>query len=349
MVKKSSGKKATTTTQKVAATVTTPPVSPEVQGDPKHQQRLLDIFSEAFYSVLSADTFPTLIQEIKQALFNRDFSTAFGREDYLEAYAARWSPTRALCYSHVLRGLESHLSPITTAAAGSDKGRSNLQVVSIGGCAAEHVAVASYVSQCSLEGGHITLVDSAPWSQVASLMHARLTMPPELSRYASASAKASNCAFIEPERLSMSFVQKDVLSLDGRTVADLLRLGPGEGRDPLLVTLFFTLNELYTDGGIGKTTSFLTSLGRSLPNGSLLLVLDSPGSYSETALGKEKKRYPMHWLLDHTLLKADDASVKWEKLKSNDSKWFRLPDTLRYPMQLENMRYQMHLYKLERC
>ena len=38
----------------------------------------------------------------------------------------------------------------------------------------------------------------------------------------------------------------------------------------------------------------------------------------------------------------------WEKLESADSVWFRLAEGLRYPIQLENMRYQMHLYRARR-
>jgi 25S rRNA (uracil2843-N3)-methyltransferase len=76
----------------------------------------------------------------------------------------------------------------------------------------------------------------------------------------------------------------------------------------------------------------------------------------------------MHWLLDHTLLKvAASASLgaeeengqseakdkrareqecpRWEKLKEEESTWFRLPEGLNYPLELEDMRYQLHLYR----
>jgi len=82
----------------------------------------------------------------------------------------------------------------------------------------------------------------------------------------------------------------------------------------------------------------------------MLLVVDSPGSYSETSIGKESKRYPMQWLLNHTLLETSKerggkGDVKWEKLVSDESRWFRLADDLKYPISLENMRYQVHLYR----
>ena len=75
-------------------------------------------------------------------------------------------------------------------------------------------------------------------------------------------------------------------------------------------------------------------------------MVDSPGSYSEVKLGKtgQAKRYPMKWLLDHTLLKEAGAG-KWDKLVERDSVWFRVDEKLQYPLDLENTRYQIHVYQ----
>ena len=77
--------------------------------------------------------------------------------------------------------------------------------------------------------------------------------------------------------------------------------------------------------------------------------MDSPGSYSEAAVGKEKKKYPMQWLLDHTLVEIETPDYHWEKLESEESVWFRVPEELFYPIPLENMRYQLHLYRLDKA
>ncbi|KAJ4318960.1 hypothetical protein N0V84_006584 [Fusarium piperis] len=354
-----------------------PPSSLQSQAE---QQRLLDVFSNAFSSVLTSDDLSRLLQEVKQALFNRDFATAFGREDYLEAYAARWSPTRTLCYTAVFLSIKEHLDGILASEEGSSNGknlgsstqagltqdsnveeassaengpdaskadssqpRSILKMLSIGGCAAEHLAFASYLQSTSING-HLTLLDSAPWASVISSLESSINSPPPISKYASAAARAANRALLEPGQLSVEVVQQDVLALDVDSLTD--RCAGGE--IPIVVTLLFTLNELYTSGGIGKTTKFLKNLGQALAPGSLVLVADSPGSYSEAALGKEKKRYPMQWLLDHTLLETETPGYSWEKLQSDDSIWFRLPEGLSYPIPLENMRYQIHLYRLEK-
>lgn len=366
---KSSQSKPAPSSSAAASAAAAAPSPTATQLDTKHQQHLLTIFSEAFATALASETFPGLLQEIKQALFHRDFAAAFGREDYLEAYAARWAPTRALGYAAVLKGLEGYLAEVVagedatvepeaeevTGEPGDDKvkeevdvaapiRRRQIKMVSIGGCASEQVAFASYLSQTSLSG-QLTLVDSAPWSHVTCLIQEHITTPPRLSRYTSAALKASSKALVESSQLSLSFTQQDVLQLERGKLAELL------GAEPLVVTILFTLNELYTNGGIGKTTKFLANLGQALPDRSLLLILDSPGSYSEAAVGKEnmKKRYPMQWLLDHTLIGTDGSGYRWEKLESHDSVWFRLPEGLSYPMQLENMRYQMHLYRIEKA
>ena len=82
------------------------------------------------------------------------------------------------------------------------------------------------------------------------------------------------------------------------------------------------------------------------------MVIDSAGSYSEVTLNGNTKKYPMQWLLDYTLLEnckreTTSGSITWTKIQGNDGVWFRLPEGLKYPLELENMRYQIHLYKRE--
>lgn len=370
-----------------------------------HQQALLDVFRSTFNSVLSSASFNTTLQEVKTALFRRDFNTAFGNDEYLEAYAARWSPTRALCYASVFARLQVHLAACTfnTAAqnpigeqlvvgdaspslpedfsdaakhddnVGATTANQNstpaatrtLKALAIGGAAAEAVAFGSFLNQQRTQhpeahpslSGEITLLDIAPWSNVVASLRTALTTPPTLSKYASAAAHATNAALVAaPHQLRRcSFRQHDVLALRKQDLTSLLFGGDGasqqqqqqQQQQPVLVTLLFTLNELFTAGGIGKTTAFLLTLTSVLSKGSLLLVIDSPGSYSETTVGKEAKRYPMQWLLDKILLEAKDEhdNAEWDKVESADSLWFRLGQDLEYPIPLEDMRYQMHLYR----
>ncbi|KAL1836983.1 hypothetical protein VTJ49DRAFT_4417 [Mycothermus thermophilus] len=318
-------------------------------SDPKHQQRVLDIFRRAFEDVLSSGHLTTKLQSVKQALYDRDFARAFGDAENLEVYAARWSPTRALCYASVLYGDDSKDVAETEEKPSLDElpPPQNFKALCIGGGAAELVAIAALLHQRpSPLAASVTLLDSGPWDAVISKLTTSLTTPPPISKYASEAAKLSNVAFVPASHLTPAFLQQDVLALDKSQLASLI------GPTPLLITILFTLNELFTAAGLGKTTAFLLALTSVVPPGSLLLVVDSPGSYSETSVGKEAKRYPMHWLLDRVVVdttrREPVGGRRWVKVEEKESVWFRLPDgELDYPIQLENMRYQMHLYRAE--
>ncbi|EFQ32372.1 hypothetical protein CGRA01v4_11255 [Colletotrichum graminicola] len=410
------------------------------------QQRVLSTFNAAYNPILTSRALGEVLQEVKAALYARDFDAAFARArpEALDAYAARWSPTRALGYAAVFLSIEEHLRKLEAAAevkpeagaeaeaeaigdarrgdvpssedetsgateslgadgpstdadaasaaatAVADDGvvpaapaaqgehanppppsetegvgptsppdpaavdtpepstqlTQSIRALSIGGGAAEIAAFATYLSQqpSRFLRGAMTLLDSAPWADAVAKLHDALTIPPPLSQYANAAARAANVAIIEPGRLTSSFTQQNILTMTRNQLSR--KLGDG----PLLVTLLFTLNELYTTAGIGKTTAFLLDLTATVPLGSLLLVVDSPGSYSEASVGKESKKYPMQWLMDHTLVTKPEKEgiaegCRWEKLESHDSVWFRLADSLNYPIPLENMRYQMQLYR----
>lgn len=314
---------------------------------------MLDVFRNTFKSVLtSPDEMSKTLQEIKTALFNREFDKAFGNEEYLDAYAARWSPTRALCYERVLHRATVELNMETTYP-GYDPNRNitelpkpprTLRVVSIGGGAAELAAVAAFLrgELQQTTSAELVLVDSGPWKSTVDKLYAGLTTPPTVSPYANAAAKAAAAAagpFISADRLSVRFEQHDVLSLSSEKLQSIV------DDKPVLLTLCFTLNELFTAGGLAKTTVFLSTLTAVLPLDSLLLIVDSAGSYSEVGVGSSAKKYPMQWLMDK-VLSGDRDGRWWAKVEADESVWFRLKPNLDYPIQLENMRHQVHVHRL---
>lgn len=379
------------------------------------QQLLVNVFRDAF-STQFGTNLSSLIQEVKQHLFNRDFDQAFGSQKYLEAYAIRWSPSRALAYLDIFANLPDLRDsvircslPVTSnaesletpagsstsrppdvqsdddrnslgpSAQASSDGQKACKVVSLGGGAgAEIVALAGYAhhlrpasgsdhsmeertstsSDCTADHWKarklvLTTVDIADWSPVVHALHENVTQPPHLSQFASSAAKAANKPLVDLESFSCAFHQRDLLDLSVEDLTDVLK-------DASMVTIMFTLNELYSVS-MAKTTNFLLALTFLLETGTLLLVVDSPGSYSSVAVGSSGetspggtvKKYPMQWLLDHTLLEASSIGSskttseggQWEKILSEDSRWFRVPEGLKYPVTLENMRYQIHLYR----
>ncbi|KAK6007767.1 hypothetical protein QM012_004581 [Aureobasidium pullulans] len=344
------------------------------------QQSLLNVFRDACNKGSPAEI-EHVLQEVKGHLFNRDFATAFGKDEYLEAYAARWSPSRALGYAQIFSDLTPEIAKLLNqkssdtkvtsqddadlseqleskmALEGSAHSSKPLSIVCLGGGAgAEVVGFAGWLkylrdnvpssdaeSHPDISKLDIFGIDIAKWDKVMQDLHQGVVTPPVLSKYASAAAKAANKALLPSEVFNVRFKQQDILDTDAAGVNDLLA-----GSD--IVTIMFTLNELYSTS-VAKTQRLLYSLTASMRPGSLLLVVDSPGSYSTVTLNGATQKYPMQWLLDHTLLSPKKnaekgAPAQWKKLVSDESRWFRLPDEdLKYPIDLENMRYQIHLYQ----
>jgi 25S rRNA (uracil2843-N3)-methyltransferase len=336
------------------------------------QQLILDHFTRAFPCPNPTDL-KQQIQTVKGHLYNRDFASAFSKPEYLDAYALRWSAARALGYAKLFAflshsgGLSSLLPDTADSNAANPAGRTSLsslssdgadsvaankrQVLCIGGGAgAELVALCASTLATSASPPaaglrpllSVTLLDIADWSTVASKLEVALTTTPTLSQYASAAAKASNGPFVERQNLEVSFVHTDVLDPWDESLRTKVSTAG-------LVTIMFTLNELFS-ASRAKATAMLLSLSDLMRIGSELLVVDSPGSYSEVGVGRgsEGKKYPMKFLLQHTLMEV--AKGKWELVYGEESRWFRVGENgkgegLRYALELENMRYQVWLYR----
>jgi 25S rRNA (uracil2843-N3)-methyltransferase len=307
------------------------------------QQLLLNIFKDSFSERFETDIKP-LLQEIKGHLYNRDFGAAFGKEEYLEAYAARWSPSRALGYLQLLESLGRELQPFSEKDEVWEDTR--WKVVCLGGGAgAEIVALGGFLKwlDMTVEEEHgrdlsVVAIDIADWTNVVENLTQHIIAKPPTSKYASAAARAARAPLVDKACLNVSFHQYDMLNTPFATLSPLL-----QGAN--FVTLMFTLNELYSTS-LSLTQQFLLNLTSSLRPGSILLVVDSPGSYSTVTLNGTEKKYPMQWLLDHTLLEEKrGAEPQWEKIEEDESKWFRMDERLTYPIELENMRFQLHLYR----
>jgi 25S rRNA (uracil2843-N3)-methyltransferase len=192
------------------------------------------------------------------------------------------------------------------------------------------------------------LVDRANWAPIVSSLQTGLATPPILSKYASASAKANNASFLAPGVLNTSFHQCNILEASQDELESVI------GAEVALITLLFTLSDLHASS-VAKSTAFLLKLTLAAPKNSLLLIVDSPESSSEAAIenndqSKEKKSYPMRYLLDLVLMekrlpKAVDDNPAWEKLVEDQSRLFKLEEGLKYPIGLENIRFQFYLFR----
>lgn len=202
---------------------------------------------------------------------------------------------------------------------------------------------------------HLNFVDVADWSSVLSKLDQGLKTPPTLSKYASAAARAANVSFLLPGTLEHTFMRADILDYGTDDLRAMI------ATDPALITFMFTLNELYMTS-MPRTTAFFQRVTEATPKGTLLLVVDAPGAYSQVAVGNAKegegtRNYPMSRLLDYALLPnstkksgsedSDDEEPEraWDKVIEEPVMSYRLEQGLKYPVSLENMKFQVHLFK----
>lgn len=348
------------------------------------EKRMLEVYRTTFPASNDFEALKPTLQEIRDALNCRDFDTAFGREEYLEAYTIRWSPSRTLVYTQLLawictqRANDAYIKQLV----GSVEHESPTKVVCFRGGASEFMAISGllrYLRPSEAAGNprttdgeisegldalsisspnapspllQVNLFDAADWASVLSKLDQGLKTPPTLSKYASAAVRAANASFLLPGIAEHTFTRADVLDLN----TEDLRASVGPA--PALLTLMYTLNELYTIS-MSRTTAFLRRLKEVAPKGSLLLVVDSPVAYSEVTAanaeeGEVKRKYPMNLLLDYALLpkkqNPDDSDEEqperaWEKVINEPSMVHKLDDALKFPVSLENVRFQVHLFK----
>lgn len=224
----------------------------------------------------------------------------------------------------------------------------------------------------------VTAVDIADWSAVVDRLSRAIKSPavPGTKGHSAPLLPTGPEKEVQGGRFDVHFQRADVLALTDEELKRLLlppysdvtsengTTGHGGGKT-VLVTLMFTLNELFSTS-MAKTTAFLLRMTDLLEPGTILLVVDSPGSYSTVSFGKkmssssgnadsnkaeqqqQQRTYPMRFLLDHTLMSV--AADKWERVFSQDSRWFRREAAkLRYDVGegagLEDMRFQIHIYR----
>lgn len=362
------------------------------------QQLLLNVFKHALFTSPSVSTnedkeglegeeedISTQIQRLKTHLYNRDFESAFAdaSPSLLRAYALRWSASRSLAYCGLFRGVVDCALDLDSEA--QDGEEENVGVLCIGGGAgAEIVALAGAwraiqdestrnttdeslpvegVESLSLSENTcqkrrrrrkmaITAIDIAEWSDVVSRLTAAI-------HSADVSGTKTCVAPLihgnEDKRIDITFQKLDILSISEEDLKSLLQR-------QRVISLMFTLNELFSTS-ISKTTQLLLRMTDIASPGTILMVVDSPGSYSTLSFSKnessetqqqQQRQYPMKFLLDHTLLSVAEGS--WEKLVSQDSRWFRKDANhkLHYNVdleggqgfiRLEDMRFQIHVYR----
>ncbi|AOW06282.1 hypothetical protein B0I72DRAFT_139006 [Yarrowia lipolytica] len=275
-------------------------------------QSVLDLFSWAFEKTLalSDDVLTERMQAVKSDLYNRDYMAAFGSQDNLDVYAVRWSPARALAYHELFKqhNVLRHDKP---------------NVLCIGGGAGgELAALLGLIAETPQKDEiKLNMVDIAAWGECVSKLE---------GAFPNIYDKNTN-----KDAVTTTFVQGDVLIPE--TIPSFAPY--------TCITLMFTTNELFAENK-AQTIRLLNRMTEQCESGTLLLVCESAGSYSDIQING--KTFPVHFLLDHTMAKGRNSTTgPWEIVNQSNSEWFRINKELElvYPWKLEDMRYFFRLYR----
>ncbi|KAK7207876.1 hypothetical protein BZA70DRAFT_272413 [Myxozyma melibiosi] len=347
------------------------------------QQALLTLLQRTFSAAFSDPaTLSAAIQAVKAHLYARDYLAAFDSPDYLLAYVVRWSSSRALAYLHVFGDLCPQIPLLLSSAAKPKK-----RVLCVGGGAGgEVLALAALANDLGARGVDILAVDIADWEDVFTRLRDGIarqlgwlaeedSKPPVDLNFLQFDILDVPCQILDgdqSQKISLESLSSSSSSPITATATAPDALPPSSSSAPPappappptdkldvskfdLITVLFTANELFVESK-PRTISFLRHLCDRCKPGTILLILESAGSYSHISIGS--KTFPVQFLLDHTLVDPSPSpsssssssssapSDRWEKLIEDDSVWFRLDEKqLRYPLQLENMRFFIRLYK----
>jgi len=284
-------------------------------------QAILDLFKHVLAPEFSSGdaVMGARLRRIKALFVQRDYDAIFNTPAHLPVYVCEYVPSRVLCYVDLALTWRADLLPLLQ--------RGRLSVCAVGGGAGSDVvfvAAARALIASGTEGKtgdddslllSIHTVDMGEWGDVVARLVHGIQSEWELP-------------------IASTFDQFNVLQMgdpgsQAQTAGLTKQLTTTE-----LVTLMFTVNELFQLNK-GRAISFMQALLQALPRGAHVLIVDSAGDFSELKVGSRT-------FMVYTLL---DAIKGWEKVQGHDSKWYRFPDKLSYPLELNNMRYFARLYR----
>lgn len=127
-------------------------------------------------------------------------------------------------------------------------------------------------------------------------------------------------------QLECVFDQSDILELSNEET--IHRLSTSN-----LITFMFVMNELFVKKG--PAMALIQKMIGCMKKNAHLLVVESAGSFSHLKVGN--KTYMVYTLLD--------AIKDLEPVISEDARWYRHPEDLKYPLDVQNMRYFIRLYR----
>ncbi|KAG0173745.1 hypothetical protein DFQ30_007030 [Apophysomyces sp. BC1015] len=283
------------------------------------EQNILSLIQIACTDTFAKEDFGKTLQGIKAGFVQRDYEGIFTDAENLHVYSAAYVPGRALCYYEIfcrpqLLKILSRTTKIYAVGSGSGS---------------ELVSIAAAMTRVPAERQKVDLMmqDIGEWGSV-------------LQSYEKV---IRELWMVTPEQLNCSYEQGDVLEKSERR-EELIASAD-------LITFMFVMNELFVKKMAAM--ALIQSLVKSMKRGAhllasiflcllakakrlrLLQVVESAGSFSHLQVGN--RTYMVYMLLD--------ALKDLECVIAEDTRWYRYPEHMKYPVDIQNMRYFIRLYK----
>ncbi|KAI9351324.1 hypothetical protein BDR26DRAFT_850881 [Obelidium mucronatum] len=284
------------------------------------EAQIIRVFANACDAVLTNNEFRDRRRRIKALFVQRDYLAIFTDTALLDVYVAEYSPSRALCYHSLFTDSQPLREALKAAAS----------VYCVGsGSGGELVGIAAAIHSIKPDQ-HITI-------------HSQ-----DIADYSSA---------LVPVEAALRAEFKDVPITTETSVFNILSDDPAHVQlktaciaNADIITSFFILNELLANSK-KEFVQFVKLLVTGMKKGALLVVVDSAGSFSEVSVGSRKGKQtesgssidsPTPTYMVYNLL---DAIQAFEILEKSDSRWYRYPEGLYYPIKLNNMRHFFRIYR----
>jgi len=293
------------------------------------ENRILAVFWHLCSDVLhDAEELKANVRKIKDLFIQRDFVSIFTDESNYATYLARWVPPRALCYYELLRN--------TMAGRLRNRIGRDSRICCLGaGPGSELISIAAVAKELMMEnsnsgqGGEHTLaldlIDLGDFAgctaHISSILEQQWGIGINMAGGPSGGTR-SGAVDSPTTQIDVDFCQGDLIQPSSMVLEKVAKAD--------MITLFFTLNELF-EQNLKGTLAALDSIISQMRPGCLLLVADTFSDMSEIELNGHKFRI--------TLLLDKHFQTSLKTLHSDDSRWYRLKTTLTYPVDLQNVHY----------
>lgn len=322
------------------------------------QQVFLNTVGDHFSSLIDGPDFEKKLQGIKGYFFHRQYDKVFHDSDLCAVYAVRYLPSRALAYAElfqqpVILDLLYPPPPLRRPSqAKPEKRTSRTKMVGVGAGVGSELCALHLLPDIKRldfdsddedfldvldDGIDLEIIDSADYEDfLPSLEEALIKQDDD-----------------DMARSKVTYTYHKRNILEWASSEDFTKILA----DTTLLTFMFVFNELFASSK-SLTMQLIASIAQHLPIGGHVLLIESAGDLSQVKIGSTnrpdtKTKFDVETEEENErqalmVYKFWDYLPGFERILSEDRKWFRVNKALSYPLELENVGYFVRLYRKAR-